>query len=311
MCLIVYRAPGAAIEITLDDLRTARTVNPDGWGIMWAKDGLLHIKKGFDESWADIWPSVPLDCPSALHFRFSTGGQVSRKNAHPFLLCTGKRQTETFALGFMHNGVLPYRVAESDATYSDTFYFSSYLKETLRLNPELIRDSLFQDMLGDYIGSGNKFLFMESTGEVHLINDHSGSWINETGPMTVAELKTDKRRDLWVSNTYSFKKDHRIPKKAVKIDDAWESGFPFAGLPYVGGDKESRSSANSNAAAWLAAEERLRGKGDFSFTELSTFGNMSREALNDLQGNDPERLEALADAYEDEFGYLPLSMYSA
>lgn len=288
MCLIAYRRANAGITIAMESLRTARGVNPDGWGIMWSDGSRLHIKKGFDESWEEVWNAIPGNYPSAIHFRYATGGGVSRDNLHPFLVLSGKGKRKdnraTMALGLMHNGILPYAVAKASDNKSDTNNFVSELREVLRHDPALVRRELFQTMLTEYIGGGNKFLFMESTGKVHILGEKRGSWMVDPDTKKAGN-------DVWLSNTYSFNQTHRTPKPSSKTPAQPSFGYegfdgygPYTGgggygnqrnyhkppannvVPYVGGDQSSRKTVDTSSIPAKQANGRSEEDTQFAIT---------------------------------------------
>lgn len=297
MCLIAYKRANAKTTIKTDSLKTAARVNPHGWGIMYAKEGKLVIHKGFDDSWIKLWEGIPNEYPAAIHFRYSTGGRKNRENCHPFLVHSGGKDAP--AIGLMHNGILPYRVAQSDKDRSDTANFVQDMRPMLRKNPALLKSELFRDMLGDFIGPSNKFIFMDSAGKVFFANENKGKWLWGT-------------KDVWVSNEYSFNEAHRDkpatshpatnggdkPATAPNTEGyygnargGYQGFYGFSeydysdslprtpatpattqpGLPYVGGDKPSRARQEQNPTqAALNAERaapRIYGaKGNYGFT---------------------------------------------
>lgn len=216
MCLIAYERPHAKSVLKMESLETASRVNPHGWGIMYAKEGKLIIHKGFDDSWKKLWQAIPAECPRAIHFRYATGGKKNRDNCHPFLVTAGKKDGSQPALGLMHNGVLSSRIAAADANRSDTANYVLEFRGIIRRAPGILRNEMFRDMLGDYIGGGNKFLFMDSNGKIYFANEQRGKWLWGG-------------KDVWVSNEYSFNETHRDKK-----DDKHPATQPYATGGYEG-----------------------------------------------------------------------------
>ena len=75
MCIIAVSKKGVR-QPSLDQLRNMYTNNPDGAGYMFAKDGKVHIHKGF-MTWEDFERAVKAenftkDDPVVYHFRIST-----------------------------------------------------------------------------------------------------------------------------------------------------------------------------------------------------------------------------------------------
>lgn len=82
------------------------TSNPDGAGIAWRQDGILHFKKGL-MTLAEVRRAInliPDDSPVLAHFRFATAGGVSREMTHPFT--PSDTLTGSGEAVFMQNGVV-------------------------------------------------------------------------------------------------------------------------------------------------------------------------------------------------------------
>jgi hypothetical protein len=189
MCLIAVREQGTEL-FPVDKLKNAQQRNSDGWGIMYA-DGkeVRTIKKvaGWDAFEREFERVDRLSLPTALHFRFATQGAKINANCHPFKVLD--RNKHGLSLWLMHNGTLRYDNKGKDDSRSDTAIFvDSVLRPVLIKSPGLIREPAFQHMLAETIGFGNKLVFLEGTGDIHIINRKAG----------------DDQGGIWFSNTYSL-----------------------------------------------------------------------------------------------------------
>lgn len=101
--------------------------NPDGAGLMYPKDGMVHGVKGlmtFDDFLA-AYAEVPDDAPLCLHFRIGTSGGMDGRVTHPYPITDGELES-LHALewdapyGIAHNGVLHDQFTDDEQGISDT-----------------------------------------------------------------------------------------------------------------------------------------------------------------------------------------------
>jgi hypothetical protein len=189
MCLIIQATKPEVI--TENMMNCAYLNNDDGFGLMFANKGKVHVHKlGKPKSFKSInkvWDSYKnLDVPMGLHFRFNTNGESSKAMSHPYQVLSKEESSRDIWL--MHNGPqLPTPMIDDNK--SDTHQFVKWILRPQLLNePELLYNPDWQEMLSDMIGS-DKLLFLDSkTEEFTIINEEQGK-------------TTD---DMWLSNTYSL-----------------------------------------------------------------------------------------------------------
>jgi len=189
MCLIIQTDKPKVITDNM--MNCAYLNNDDGFGLMFANKGKVHVHKlGKPKSFKSInkvWDSYKdLDVPMGLHFRFNTNGESSKAMSHPYQVLSKDESNRDIWL--MHNGPqLPTPMIDDNK--SDTHQFVKWVLRPQLLNePELLYNPDWQDMLSEMIGS-DKLLFLDSkTEEFTIINEDQGK-------------STD---DMWLSNTYSL-----------------------------------------------------------------------------------------------------------
>lgn len=161
MCTLIARRLGSDWIPTKAELDSVWFSNPHGFGLSYAKDGSLYIKKTLKEKdVSKLISKVPKGAPLLLHWRFATHGSVKESNCHPWLLFGGEWVGA-------HNGCL--RIApdpKRDITDSLAFF------ESL--------DGLDFDAITNRLkttGEG-KMAFLSRFGELHIANeDHlDASW---------------------------------------------------------------------------------------------------------------------------------------
>jgi hypothetical protein len=234
MCLIIQATKPEVI--TENMMNCAYLNNDDGFGLMFANKGKVHVHKlGKPKSFKSInklWDSYKnLDVPMGLHFRFNTNGESSKAMSHPYQVLTKEESNRDIWL--MHNGPqLPTPMIDSNK--SDTHQFVKWVLRPQLLNePELLYNPDWQEMLSDMIGS-DKLLFLDSkTEEFTIINEEQGK-------------TTD---DMWLSNTYSLEprgnyalsRDYKYDEDTdtlKKIENKWtyeDDDWGYGGMGHYSG----------------------------------------------------------------------------
>lgn len=169
MCLLIWHPKETQFDE--DDLKDFYKHNSDGFGIMWAENNCLYSVKRIpvngDEAWA-IYQEFCLGKACVLHHRMKTHGFINMDNCHPY---TVFGDGSAMPLSLMHNGILACGNAK-DVAKSDTWhYIEDYLKPLLADHPEMIRNPIMQELIGEHIGSGNRMIFMNHIGEVIIVNE--------------------------------------------------------------------------------------------------------------------------------------------
>jgi hypothetical protein len=183
MCLIILSTKGE--QINDDKILNAFLNNPDSWGLAWAKEGKLHMAKGFGYDSLIKAYREAAGLPHMLHFRWATSGKINTANAHPF---------DLGGVAFMHNGML--NVAIENRNMSDTWHYAQLLKPILVQYPEALGNPNFLKEVGESIGIGNKFTFLEADGTFAIVNEKAGKWLTP---------------GIWVSNIHSLESPYVTP----------------------------------------------------------------------------------------------------
>lgn len=169
MCLIIHKPAG--VEIPGELIRSAWEDNPDGAGIMYMAANGPVIHKIMPGDCADparyietMLAGLP-DKELGVHFRWKTHGPITRENTHPFQL--------PGAGGYlMHNGVISDKTlgehyGKVRHTMSDTAF---YTMTALAGAPGADKPE-FWEIVGQDIGSYNKFLVMDAAGRFLRVNE--------------------------------------------------------------------------------------------------------------------------------------------
>jgi len=184
MCVICVKPLGKDLpEESI--LRQMWNRNPDGAGMMYARNGKVVIHKGFMK-YPDFIAALEavgktLDwkqTTAILHFRIGTAGGNTPENTHPFPVCENLpalQQLEVIAdLGVAHNGVIP--VKPRLKTISDTMeYILSTLAPLYNVCPEFYRSQRARQHMEDFTKS--RLVFLNGQGEYQTV----GSWIPDDG----------------------------------------------------------------------------------------------------------------------------------
>ena len=174
MCIIAIKDKG--INLPKDEiLETMFKHNSDGAGFMYAKDGQVHIKKGFMTYKAfkkaiDKIEGIK-DIPLVMHFRIATSGGIDFGACHPFPI-SNKRKTlrkTDFAtdIGIVHNGVIPISAPDN---MSDTMqYIAKKLYYYQKVQRNFYKQKSYMKRIENEIKS--KMVFLTGNGEIYKIGD--------------------------------------------------------------------------------------------------------------------------------------------
>ncbi len=200
MCLLVNQQSTSPI-LSDEWLSDFYSYNSDGIGVMYANNGELIVKKLLPQSADDFIQFyreyiAGKDC--AFHLRMRTHGDIDLDNCHPYPILN--RLEHGIDLWLMHNGILSTG-NKADESKSDTWhYIEDYLKPMLSANPDFAFHPSFSEIVGEHIGSSNKFILMDNEGRQTVINQKSGVyWAG-----------------LWLSNTYAWSASGSASKHEIK-----------------------------------------------------------------------------------------------
>ena len=204
MCIICSSKAGVR-QPTFETIRTMFENNPDGAGYMYARNGLVHIRKGFMDvdSLLDALRREHFTAkdPVVYHFRISTQAGVNPQMTHPFPLSNQRARMKALTAdcrcGVAHNGII-HRTADPDnKEYSDTALFvTDYLSDIIRKRSDL-RDPSTLNLIR-YL-AGSKLAIMDGGGYIVTI----GNFINERG-LLFSNDSYYPRRYIWAASTKRF-----------------------------------------------------------------------------------------------------------
>ena len=182
MCIICVSPQG----VRQPDTQTIRTMflrNPHGAGYMYARNGRVHIRKGFmnltalsnalkAEKFTDNDPVV-------YHFRISTQAGINPQMTHPFPLSNTAEHMKALHVdcrcGVAHNGIIDITTDPKNREYSDTAIFiTDYLTQIIR-RPSDLKDERRLELI--YKLAQSKFAIMDGKGYIATV----GRFVNEDG----------------------------------------------------------------------------------------------------------------------------------
>ena len=157
--------------------------NPHGACYMFARDGRVHIRKGFmnlsgllnalrEEHFTEADPVV-------YHFRISTQAGVGPQMTHPFPLSNRPSHMKALDVdcrcGVAHNGIIRMTSDPNNKEYSDTAIFiTDYLTKIIQ-RPSDLRNRKRLELIDKLAQS--KFAIMDGKGYIATI----GEFLNEDG----------------------------------------------------------------------------------------------------------------------------------
>jgi hypothetical protein len=175
MCVIVYKP--SDIDIDMVKLRQCWDRNGDGAGMMFADEEKLRVAKGFMK-WRSFKRYMKREgmeklnsLPIIFHFRIATHGTISPLNCHPFRV--------NGDLAMAHNGIMQNVDIPDGKDISDSEAFlNRYVRDAFStISIEALSSGMpINELLAKFIG-GSKLAFMDNRGEVAIVNERSGTWL--------------------------------------------------------------------------------------------------------------------------------------
>ena len=157
--------------------------NPHGAGYMFARDGKVHIRKGFMNLHALLnalrEEHFTAKDPVVYHFRISTQAGVNPQMTHPFPLSNRPAHMKALDVdcrcGVAHNGIIRLTSDPDNREYSDTAVFiTDYLTRIIQ-RPSDLRNAKRLELIWKLAQS--KFAIMDGTGYIATV----GEFLNADG----------------------------------------------------------------------------------------------------------------------------------
>ncbi len=159
--------------VPLSYLKRAWARNPHGAGFSMMFGNDFETFKGFT-TFEDFWKAYSYGSnrwrEAVIHFRYSTAGEISEANCHPFLFGRNK-----YAMA--HNGTIEklcFTGKRSDSNILAKDYLSKWIKKYS------FTSKRFKSRIEKFIGKDkyNKLILMSDKGEFLIINEEFGVWKN-------------------------------------------------------------------------------------------------------------------------------------
>ncbi len=196
MCIIIYSPDG---NIPKKHLHQSLWMNDDGWGIMFPENGNLQVVYGLKKAeFFREWKWIKkLNAPVVFHARIATHGNSKIDNCHPFMI-PGHGQ-----LAVAHNGIISRQAPSLNDTTerSDTRNFVDNILANLPLHFETME--VYRELLSEYVGH-SKLVFMDGEGEVTIVNQKHGFWVNKMWYSNRSYLPYRNEPALNKSGSYSY-----------------------------------------------------------------------------------------------------------
>lgn len=210
MCLIIHREPNFVLPY--DKFEAAIINNPDGYGLSFPDDKGLSVFRTAEtpdpEKLYRLINEELIDRKLMLHLRYTTAGSTVLRNSHPFPVL--EKKTDGIDLRMAHNGTLhKYKTAakgdESDTRCFVREFVRPLFKRLIRGNDpeELLNDQFVKELLEDKLTTASVLTFIDSNGNNLICNGEGNGGKQEEG--------------WYYSNSYSFNKNHRVPKTPTVV----------------------------------------------------------------------------------------------
>lgn len=233
MCLIIANPSGLHVPDAYID--NAYSTNHDGFGIMWAKDNELKLKRGlFPRSQIhDILEEFhAYETPYVAHFRFATHGKTTTNNCHPFPIVD-----DLGGIAMVHNGTLSGNEWR-DSIRSDTSLLADKIKRHV-LHGEFSSVDLFdleipviRERYQASVGT-DKLVFMNGLGDVNILNEKYGHWLDGVWYSNQYSIKSISTRASEAAKSVFKKKKKSGSWKAQTLDDSFDSEPTSFSIPRI------------------------------------------------------------------------------
>lgn len=237
MCVIAVKAAGIEMPTT-ETIENMWLRNPDGAGFMYARDGKVHIEKGFMKLESLKAKLKEVDdkynmkkLPVIMHFRITTHGGTSPENTHPFPISDSigmlKKRRLTTDLGVAHNGIISVTPRKD---ISDTMeYIAGQLAPLKRAVPDFYKNKDLLQMIEH--ATDSKLAFLDRRGKIvtvgDFVEDAGIKYSNNSykGYTSWRDFKWDEWEDYNCGYDYSGGwKAHRVAdmvmRKLMWLDDS-------------------------------------------------------------------------------------------
>lgn len=223
MCIAIYQ-PADTEDLSKETLKTCWKNNQDSMGFMYAENG--HIEtyrtlKRFSKFVKQYRRVREKGVDMVLHFRIGTHGDDTIDNCHPFKV--------NKHLYFVHNGIIDATTPGPKDSRSDTRIFNDRILKKLPNN--WLEKECFVELVAEYIGY-SKLVFMDSEGDVSLINPELGEWDKQGIWYSNDSYKPPKPPKPMVNRRSSSKTYVHNPKENWKPKGKLELAF-FTNTEYI------------------------------------------------------------------------------
>ena len=182
MCIICV-SPARTHQPSISQIKTMFLNNPHGAGYMFAREGRVHIHKGFMDidSFLSAVKAEHFTAKDSVvyHFRISTQAGVNPEMTHPFPLSNRlpimKALDVECPCGVAHNGIIRLTSDTSQREYSDTALFITRYMAQMVHGLDDLKDAQLLNRIERLAGS--KLAIMDGSGYITTI----GHFINERG----------------------------------------------------------------------------------------------------------------------------------
>ena len=182
MCIICV-SPARTRQPSISQIKMMFLNNPHGAGYMFAREGRVHIHKGFMDidSFLSAVKAEHFTAKDSVvyHFRISTQAGVNPEMTHPFPLSNRLLHMKALDVecpcGVAHNGIIRLTSDPSQREYSDTALFITRYMAQMVHGLDDLKDAQLLNRIERLAGS--KLAVMDGSGYIATI----GHFINERG----------------------------------------------------------------------------------------------------------------------------------
>ncbi len=182
MCIMLVVPKGVALPSDAI-LSQCWTRNDDGAGYMYAKNGRLHIGKGYMTlaPFLEAVHALPSDVDRVLHFRIGTTGAKDGSMTHPHLVSPAPDYTDASypmqvqgEVAICHNGILSGLIVPPGSKRSDTAIFADDVLADLPA--KWWEHPGTHWLIEAWMGTHNKIVVLTAAGQLYILHAKQGTW---------------------------------------------------------------------------------------------------------------------------------------
>lgn len=312
MCVIIHRQAG--VEIPYEKLKNAVSRNRDGFGLIThLGSGELDVRHEFDPKGNDpeFIQSLLLDAkdhPVSLHLRYSTAGELSKLNCHPFKV--GSKEDIGRDVYFFHNGTISQFSTGKKGPSDSNLFSKAIVQHAVKMAVDAYgedwhKSPALSSILEYYAGTYSVFTLVDNyTGNLIINRDlgkeFDGWWASNNSYFHSPASTTYYSYGGSSKSTANPPGQSRAPLGSTAADSKTSCGMKTGTTSQT----SSTTTTPSNEPANRSSASQTNGVGGSNVTALLPWDKRGKETENmeyvteaELLNREAKKLKSFLDIY--------------